>query len=46
MTTQQLDGPLFLLAQDPGDLGVDDPGGVLGVVARMQEVLTEEDHAL
>ncbi len=28
VATQQLDGPLFLLAQDPGDLGVDHASGV------------------
>jgi hypothetical protein len=41
-----LSGALFLLAQDPRDLFVDDPARVLGVVPGVHEVLAEEDHAL
>ena len=43
---EQLHGPLLLVAQDPLDLVVDDPGGVLGVVPGVHEVLAQEDHAL
>ena len=39
-------GAGLLLPEDPGDLFVDDPARVLGVVAGVHEVLAEEDHAL
>ena len=43
---QHLHGPLLLGAQDPLDLVVDDLGRVLGVVARVHEVLAQEDLPL
>ena len=43
---QHLERALFLLAEDLGDLSVDDPARVLGVVACVHEVLAQEDHSL
>ena len=34
--SQQLDGALFLLAEDAGDLGVHHAGGVLGVITGVE----------
>ena len=46
VATQELGRPLLLLAEDALDLFVDDAAGVLRVVTRVHQVLTEEDHPL
>ena len=42
----ELAGPRFFVAKDALDLFVDDAGGLVGVVARVHQVLAEEDRAL
>ena len=46
MSQQLLGGTLLLLAQDALDLLVDHARRLFAVVARVHEVLTQEDHAL
>ena len=46
MLAEHLAAAVLLLAQDPLDLLVDDPGGLVGVVAGVHEVLAEEHRAL
>ena len=43
---EHLAGAVLLVAQDALDLFVDDAGGLVGVVARVHEVLAEEHRAL
>ncbi len=43
---EHLAAAVLLVAEDPLDLFVDDAGGLVGVVARVHEVLAEEDRAL
>ena len=43
---EHLAAPVLLVAQDPLDLFVDDPRGLVGVVAGVHEVFAEEHRAL